>query len=188
MLLQGRVLYLDGLLSEAADLLAQAANRMPRDPRPLRYLGLVQAERGESELAVVSFGAALKIDENSAETWNNYGFMLLSLRRYDDAAEALQTAVTQDTTSARYRTNLGFALAGAGNPADALNTFRSVGSEADAQSNLALAYELAGATDEAMLHYSKALSSNPSHSPARQAMERLHLSTPPSQAGVPEDP
>ena len=172
-LLQGRALWADGLAPEAEALILEAKKGMPRDPRPYRILGIIQADTGRTDDAIATWRESLKYDGNDAATWNNLGFLLLSRREYPSAADALTKAVALDGSVPRYRMNLGFALSSLGRHADALDTFRSVGSEADAQANLALGLELAGDHAEALIHYHKALEADPNNVPANQGLSRL---------------
>jgi Flp pilus assembly protein TadD len=172
-LYRGRAMYQDGLFVEAESLLREAQRRMPRDPRPLATLGLIQADTGRTDEAIETFRQLLRLDGTDADTWNNLGFLLLTQQKYPEATEALTEAISRDGTQPRYRVNLGFALFGAGRPAEALNAFRGAGTEADAQSNLALAYELAGDDGDAVAHYQRALDVDPSHRSATEGLKRI---------------
>ncbi|TNE91350.1 MAG: tetratricopeptide repeat protein [Deltaproteobacteria bacterium] len=171
--LQGRALYLQGMSAEAEQLLSRATTAMKRDARPHEVLGLLYADAQRSDEAVTELQTAVKLDENNAKTWNNLGFVLTSTQRFDEAVEALREAVRLDGTIARYRNNLGFALHASGHPADAMQVFKSTGTLADAHTNMAVAWELAGSLDEARAQYAAALESNPEHTPAKEGLARL---------------
>lgn len=175
--LQGRALYETGLYDEAEKLLLIATKRLRGDPRPYRTLGLLAADRQQVEAAIGYFSEAASLDASHAATWNNLGFLQLSARNYPSALDALQRAVSLDAGNTRFRNNLGFAQAAMGKDPDALRTFRSVANEADAQSNFALAKELAGDDELAHRHYTQALELNPAHERAREGLERLAAST-----------
>ncbi len=172
-LFQGWAMQLDGLPSEAEPLLREAARLRPKDPRAWKMLGVIEADSGRVDEAIASFRRAVEYEPTSAASWNNLGFLLLSAGEYAEASAALSKAVSLDGSVARYRHNLGFALAASGKMTEALATFRSASSEADAQSNLALAYELAGDIEKARIHYQKAVAADPNHVNATEALKRL---------------
>lgn len=172
-LLQGRAMWMEGLSEEAEVLLLKARRGMPKDARPYSLLGLIHADSGRVDEAIADYREVTRLDPQDAAGWNNLGFLLLSQGNYDEARQALSRAVTLDGTNPKYRTNLGFALAGVGRHNEALQAFRGVGSEADAQANLALAFELSGDPQKASVHYRKALDENPVHKAALDGLERL---------------
>lgn len=181
-LARGRALMMDGMYAEARPLLTHAAQVMRHDARPSRWLGLLEADTGHIPEAIAAFEKSVDIDENDAASWNNLGFLLMSLGRMSEAKDALGRAVTLDGTNARYRTNLGFALASLGHDAEALESFRSVGSEADAWSNLALARELGGSTAEAREAFERALRADPGSAAAKEGILRLQAQNSPGSS------
>ena len=181
-LVRGRALMMDGMYAEAKPLLTRAAEVMKKDGRPYRWLGLLEADTGHVDEAIADFQRSVAVDDSDAPSWNNLGFLLMSQGRMSDAKEALGRAVTLDGTNARYRTNLGFALASLGHDAEALESFRSVGSEAEAWSNLALARELGGSKAEAQQAYERALKADPASPSAKEGLLRLHETNPPSRS------
>jgi Flp pilus assembly protein TadD len=181
-LYRGRAMYVDGMVAEAEPLLQQAHKAMPHDPRPVKYLALIAADDGRIDDAIALCRVLVKVDPADASGWNNLGFLLMSQEKYDDASQALTEAVSRDGTNPRYSVNLGFALFGSGHPADALQAFRAAGDEADAQSNLALAYEMAGKQDDAVVHYRKALAADPHSETASKALDRIQTESLPETA------
>lgn len=173
-LYQGKALHLQGMTTEAEQLYLQAASNMGRDPRPARELGVLYAETDRIDQAITSFQRALDLQEDAA-TWNNLGFLLYSQQRHEEAVPALQRAVSMDGTQARYRNNLGFALAAVGRYDEALASFMSLGQAADAHANLAIAMELTGDELGAAFHYTRALEIDPAQATAREAVERLEI-------------
>lgn len=172
-LLQGKALAMEGLTGAALERLDAARKAMPRDARPMRAIGLVQADEGHIDEALASFERATELDGSDAATWNNYGFLLMSAKRYQDARVALERAVTLDGSVPRFRRNLGFTLAALGRDREALAALRGAGPEADAQTDLALAYEMAGDDAKAIEHYRAALSADDSQDTALAGLERL---------------
>lgn len=171
--LQGRALYLQGMYAEAESLLAAAAGKLRKDPRPYATLGLLYADTNRVDEAVESLRRSLDIDDSQSETWNNLGFVLHASGSHDEAVEALREAIRLDGTIARYRNNLGFALHASGRPADALQAFQTTGTPADAHTNMAIAWEVQGDSARARDEYLLALASNPVHQPAKEGLGRL---------------
>ncbi len=172
-LLQGRALAYEGLSGAALERLEAARKAMPRDPRPLRAIGLVKADTAHVDEALLAFERATQLDDSDAPTWNNYGFLLMSASRYEEATSALERALTLDGTVPRYRRNLGFALAALGRDREALAAFRGAGPEAEAQTDFALASEMKGDTAKALEHYRAALSADDSNDAALEGLARL---------------
>jgi Flp pilus assembly protein TadD len=172
--LQGRALLAGGLFDQARQTLEKASKEAPRDAAPYRWLALLEVEANNSEAALPLFAKAVEFGPNDAATWNNYGFVLFSTTHYAEADAALSKAVKLDTTNPRYRMNLAFNQAALRRDADALQSFRSAGTEADAQENLALACELRGDHDLARRHYELALQANPSQQKSVEALQRLN--------------
>lgn len=170
---QGRALYGQGFYGEAERILLAYHKQSPRDARALEVLGLLYADTERPQLAIEALQEAVRRDPDQAETWNNLGFLLLSERRYPEAQEALQQAVGLDGTRALYRNNLGFALAANGHYRQAFEAFQSTGRVEDAHYNLAVAYELGEDTDQALVHYHKAIEYNPDHEASQKAIHRL---------------
>ncbi len=172
-LYHARALALQGMTATAAERLARLAEERPRDPRPWRHLGLLQAASGEAAEALESLRRAVTLAPDHAPTWNNLGFVLLTAGRYREAIEALEAAIDLDGTPSRYRNNLGYALAGVGDLERALETFATTSDAAPPEHRLGLSLERLGAADQARDHYRRALLSHPDHEPTRAALERL---------------
>jgi superkiller protein 3 len=177
-LLQGRALYGLALYDEALTLLQSAARRLDHDARPWRALGLLYADSGRQVEAIEAFRVAVKFDPNHAATWNNLGFLLYSVRRDPEAVPVLQQAVRLDATNARYQRNLGFALFNEGKVDEALAAFRAGSAPADAWYNLGVAYDVAGDATSALARYRQALTLDPNHAFAKEAVARLQSETP----------
>ena len=172
-LLQGRALHLEGLHKEAEQMMLVAGQKLKKDPRIPRALGLLYAETDRVDEAITQLERSLELDDNHAATWNNLGFLLFSQKRTDQAIVVLRKAVSLDGTKPKYRLNLGFALFHAGDSAGALSAFNAAGPPADAWYNMGLARELAGDLDGARTGYRKSIELNPSHRMASDAIERL---------------
>ena len=173
-LYQGRALQFQGMNAEAERLLVTARKRMPGDARPEAALCILYADAENFEQAVVSCDRATHIDKRDAVSWNNYGYLLLfTTERHEDALEALQNAVDLDSTEPRYRNNLGHAQVALGEHDQALRTFMSTNTRADAAYDTGAASERWGKTGQAVEYYERATQLQPNHTMAHDALKRL---------------
>jgi Flp pilus assembly protein TadD len=172
-LIQGIALRKQGLMGEARAVLEEVRGKRPRDPRPLRELAILRADDGELDVAVALLSRATELDSDHAGTWNNLGFLRLSLGQCVEARSALEKALAADGTEPLYRNNLGFSLACDGRDDAALAAFTSTGTRADAHYNLGVAKENQGADAQALVQYELALAADSRHPDARQAVMRL---------------
>lgn len=101
-----------------------------------------------------------------ARTLNDQAFRLLQEKKWAESAAVSRQVIAQDATDSAAWFNLGKAQVGAGNPDEAVNSFRrasalSNGSNADVQYNLAKALGLAGETKEALALVDQAIKQFP---------------------------
>jgi Flp pilus assembly protein TadD len=179
LLIQGRALLEQGMTEEARHILRDAASQMPKDPRPLQSLGIVQADLGEIELAIETFKRALEREDHTA-TRNNLAFLLLTQGECEDATDHFEQVLSSDATSVRYRNNLAFSLVCVDEPQRALKLFRSTTDEAGARYNMGVAYERLAKYPSAQLQYRQALTTNPDHDASLEAIARLELTAQPT--------
>lgn len=172
-IIQGRALLAQGVTEEARAVLEAAARKLPKDPRPLRALGVAYADLNEIDEAVTVLQRAIEFDPKHAATRNNLGFLLLGQGDCVGAATELEAVIALDGSMPRYRNNLAFALVCQGEAQRALQLFRTTGSEADARYNMGVAYERLDSMSAAWLQYQKALVSDPTHAAAQEAVARL---------------
>jgi len=175
-LLQGEALYKEGMYAQAEALLLGALERMKGDYRPSELLGLLYADTDRLDEAVTYLRRATEVAPQTAHLWNNLGYLLFAQQDFTESISALEKAVSLDGTKDRYRMNLGFSQLADGRSKDAFNTFRSVGSKADAHYNMGHAFELRDDWQQAHSQYAKALELNPGHDLAYQGMQRLENS------------
>ncbi len=146
---------------------------MPRDPRPLKTLGVLYADLERVDEAVQMLEKATRLAPDDAAALNNLGFLYLCQERYPQARQVLEQAIGLDGTEGRYRNNLAFALVAVGEHHEALRIFRSTGTEGDARYNLGVAFERMGKTPSALLQYEHALRAQPDHGSAAASITRL---------------
>jgi len=177
-LYQGQALLQQGVASEAERLLVSARKKMPGDSRPSAHLCILYADTELFEQALTSCRRATSMDKKDASAWNNYGFLLLfTADQPEEALEALERAVTLDSSQERYRNNLGHAQVANGDDKNALRTFMSTASRADAAYNVAVAHERFGQNEDAILYYEQAIQSEADHTLAHDALARLSKSS-----------
>lgn len=82
-------------------------SKAPANSRPYNNLGLVLAERGETESAIVQFREALRIKPSSFMAHNNLGVALMRQDKLREAAEHLLLALSGDPYNAKIHINLG---------------------------------------------------------------------------------
>jgi tetratricopeptide (TPR) repeat protein len=85
----------------------------PGDAAAYNYLGLLAAENGSLELAVVQFDKAAQLDPGLVDALFNAGVAASELRRYDAAIERFRAALRISNTK-RTREALALALADSG--------------------------------------------------------------------------
>lgn len=173
-LIQGRALSAQGMTEEARHILEDVRDKLRRDPRPYRALGVVYADAGETDRAIDALQKAVELgDDDEPATRNNLGFLLMASGRCAEAIPHLEAVLALDGTNVRYRNNLAFSLVCTGEHQRALTLFRSTGDEADARYNMGVAYERLDKLPSAILQYQHALESDPEHDRAREAFARL---------------
>ena len=100
----------------------------------------VQADReGRYAEAETDYKRALAGKPTDANIWNDLGYSYLLQGRIQEAELALGRAVALSPNDRRARNNLGIVLAQQGRTEEAMKEFRTAGTEAEAQRNLALA-------------------------------------------------
>ncbi len=176
-LLQGIALRETGMNDQAEQVLLKARSQLGRDSRPNAELCVLYADAKRVDEAIDSCDRAVGLDRSSPRAWNNYGWMLLAANRPADALEAFDQAIHLDGSQERYRNNLAFAQVALDQLAEAERTFRTTGSHADAAYNVGVALLQGGRRDDARSWFRSALAYDPTHEPAREALD---TETPPS--------
>ncbi len=162
-----------GLFDDADEVLQASLARHGRSAPLHNALGILRMDQHRLDEAVAAFEQATRHDPKNADYQNNLGFAHMSAGHHEAAILPLRTALKIDSTSRQTRNNLGFALAALGRDKEAWRVFRASGPEADAHYNLGVGRELRGDTGAAREAYASALSIDPAHQPATQALARL---------------
>ena len=98
---------------KAQQYIEKALALSPGDAAAYNYLGLIAAQNGNLELAVVQFDKAAQLDPKLVDALFNAGVAASELRRYEAAIERFRASLRQSNTK-RTREALALALAGAG--------------------------------------------------------------------------
>jgi Flp pilus assembly protein TadD len=174
-LIQGVALSKKGLFNQAEPLLVQAAQKSPKDPEAQNALCILFSDMKKYDEAKQHCHQAVQLDDQYAEAWNNYGYLILTA--FDDptgAIDALKRAVQIDSTNIRFLNNLGFSEVSAGNIDAGQQIFQSIFRKSDALYNTGLALERAGQYENAIHFYQMALEESALHTQARDALDRIH--------------
>lgn len=125
--------------------------------------GRVAWQRGDYMSALEAFVAAGQTEEGKQEPWPflNQGRLLMQLQRYEEAVDALNTAITVYEA-------VDTAAEGLPSPAYVESYYR-----------LGEVHELLGDTEQAANYYGLARVADPLYMPAANALDRLKVPTPP---------
>ena len=142
-------------------------------------LGLVLADKGEIQTAIMHFEKALEIQPMYADAYNNIGTALSRTGQTREAIVQYKKALALWSDQPQMQNNLGTALAQNGQLTEAIPHFRKAiqlkPDFADAYGNLGHALLLEGQTDEALPQFLKALEINPDSVHAHKEMAEALL-------------
>ena len=108
-----------GRLDEARRLYTQMLDADPRHASAWHFLGVLQHQTGDSELAVASISRALELDPGYADAHNNLGNIYRETNHYDAALESYQHVVEIAPRHADAWNNIGVMHSGRGEYAEA---------------------------------------------------------------------
>lgn len=143
-------------MDEARMALERAEQVAPKNILTLQSGATYYGMRGEYLKSLGYTDRALEIDSASANSWSNKGYSLLKLQRYNEAIEAIQTAINLQPDFANAWINLGEANLRAKQLGKAITVLEKacqlVPNAADARLFLAQAYLGSGQPGKAKLH------------------------------------
>jgi predicted TPR repeat methyltransferase len=163
---------------DAAEELYQAVlQSAPEHPLALQFLGMLEHQRDNTELALGYMGRALAQAPDTPEMQQNYGNMLFELRRFEEAASAYERCAALGGKSAELLSNIGVLQRHLQRYEAAEATYREA---LKLDPDCVVAYHgygrlLAqqGRNKEALLQYSEAVTRDPSHAGSRQCLGRV---------------
>ena len=152
----GTAYLVEGNAAQAIQVLEEATKLNPRNAKAWEKLALSYAAQGAVVKAESSFARSLKI-ESRAETHNNFGLMLLSQKRYDEAIPHFESA----SSDVKYR-NIAISLNNLGQTYYLLNrnqeALRTLNNAIRRAPNLCQARFVRGMVHERLNYDGKALS------------------------------
>ncbi len=169
----GRLHESQNQLSRAIQQYQAAIALDPRMTEVHNRLGVCYTRLGNYAQAEEHFLKAIALRPDAAHLRNNLAFCYISQRRWADAEAELNNALQIKPDFVRARVNLGVALAQQRRPEQALEAFRAVLTEEDAQFNLGLMYQSIGQYEEAGEAFRAALAKNPKLVAAKERLDKL---------------
>jgi Tfp pilus assembly protein PilF len=133
-------------------------------------MAVIAAQTEQYELAHQYFQKALESVAPSAELLNDQGYTLYRENRLEEAEKVLRQAIALSPRYAPAHTNLGLVLGQQGKYQDCLECFSRVGSEAQAEANLAYILAQQNSLTEAQWHYKRALALDGDLKPAAEGL------------------
>ena len=165
-----RNLERSGELDKARDSYEKLLRDDPENPDFYHHLGVVADQQRRHREAQNLLSKALQLDPNNAELLNDLGYCFFLQGKLHKAESALLKATAIASSESRYGNNLGIVMGNLGRYQDALEHFRRVGSEADAQYNMAFIHASQDNVAAAKECFRLALAADPLHQKARRAM------------------
>jgi Flp pilus assembly protein TadD/spermidine synthase len=175
-------------LRDAEQLFRRAVAIDASNPRAHRYLGYLESQRGNVDLARAEYARALRLDPQLREAVIELVVMLEKHGLVDEAAEALAHAVAANPTDLELRNNLGILHARRGDATAAIRTFSELARAApdyfEARRNLGLALLQAGDASAALGELEAAARLRPDDASVQRALERARSLTTEGRAEV----
>jgi Flp pilus assembly protein TadD len=167
---QGRNLEKAGEWDKARDVYRQLKAQYPDRAEPYHRLGVVADRQRRHDEAQRLYTQAVQRAPQNAEIFNDLGYCFYLQGELEKAESALRKAVFLEDDNSRYHNNLGMVLGHQDRYQEALREFTAAGSEADGYYNLAFVYASQEKHDQAKTCFRQALSLNPTHEQAREAL------------------
>ena len=162
-----------GKLSKALELYQDLQNRRPNNPAVNHRLGVVYSRLGDHVESEKHFLAAIEKSPRDKDILTDFGYSLYVRNELGRAEEILRQAIALDANNPRAINNLAIVCGHQGDTKESFRLFRKVGSEADANANLAFILVQRGEGEKAMEHYSRALTLDDSLESASTALIEL---------------
>lgn len=169
----GRMFETQGNLSEAIEQYRKAIAAGHGHVLSYHRLGLVYSRVGRHDKSIEMFRKAVELDPDNPVLHNNLGFELMFKKDWDGAVAQFDTAIEEQPRFARAHINLGMALSKLGRFDEALDHFREVLPEPDAQYNLGLMYRASQKYAEAAATFKCILESDPNFEAAKTQLATI---------------
>ena len=146
-----------GRFEDARDSLARAIALDPEAATPRCLIGVILDRLGQHDAAWQQYEVAHEQRPDDYVILNNLGVSHLMAGDPAEAVAPLRKAARLEPRDQALRNNLGLALGLTGRYAEALDAFRVVNDEAEAQNNLGYVLYLNGEYERALLYFERAL-------------------------------
>lgn len=157
----GQLLEAQGQFDQALVQYQRAVLLNHRHVAAYHRMGTLLARMGRHREAIDALTKAADLRPDAYVLYNNLGFEYAILNEWDTAEAHLRRAIDLNPTFERARVNLGMVLCRRGQFDDALEQFRTVLPESEAQYNLGLMYAGSKRYRDAGLAYHRALQLDP---------------------------
>ena len=168
-----RVQEEQGETSSAKKVYEEIVKKKPKHSGAHQRLAIIAVKHGKPKTAEEHFNIARKHDPKNLQLLNDLGYFYYLEGRLTEAEQILSEVVDEDPGQMRAVNNLGLVVGLQGRTTEAYDLFRKVGTEADAQANLAFVFAQLGEVEKAQFHYSRALTHNPRMKPAAHALLQI---------------
>ena len=163
----------------AIDHANRAVSLDPQAALALDLKGRIHLHRSETDAALASFLAAVRLAPDNAPLLANTGYVYLLKGDFEKARPYLERAVEIDGSIAQARNNLGIVLAHFGEREGALQHFMAANEPAAAHNNLGVALLAERQWKEAQQQFQQALAINPAYALAAQNLKEAQSHLPP---------
>lgn len=163
----------DGDLHRAEKTYRELVADKPKDPRYQHRLGVVLIRQGKLDEGIAALRVSADQQPENIEVLNDLGYAYVLHGQYAAAEQVMQQALRVDGRNPRTINNLALAIGYSGRTQEAYELFRQTQSEADARANLAFILSQRGDLLGAIREYDRALSKNPEHKVAAEALIQL---------------
>jgi tetratricopeptide (TPR) repeat protein/SAM-dependent methyltransferase len=154
-----------GRLEKARALYRQILDTDREQPEALHWLGVIELQQGQPQVAVELIEQALKIKPAYAAAFNNLGLALQAQQRLSEAEQAFRRALALEPDDANTHLNLGLVLRYQDEQAEAVAAFeRACTLDPDdpvTQNHLGLALQAVGRLPQAITAFERALAARP---------------------------
>jgi tetratricopeptide (TPR) repeat protein len=169
-MLRGRNHERAGEWDKAREVYEAVRRQDPERMEAVHRLGVVADSQRRHSEAELLFQEVLTRQPRNAAVLSDLGYCYFLQGQLSKAESALQKAAKLEPKTPRHWNNLGLAIGHQGRYDEALECFRKVGSEADAQFNLAFIYAAQEQTAKAKACFELALAADPLHRRSREAL------------------
>ncbi len=157
----------------AATAYQELAIQQPNDHQPVHRLGVIAVKQGQLAEGLSHLENAARLAADDVDVLADLGYAQFLNGDVEQAVDTYQSALAVEPTNQRTSVNLAIALAYLGKDDQALNTFRSVSSSAEAYTGLGYIYSQKGDKAKAEEYFHKAIDEDSSHAPASEGLLQL---------------